>query len=223
MAGRALILQHERASIGSVPEWAEARGFAVEALLATDDWAAPDLEPFDFLVSMGSASASYDDAVPWLARELELLAAAQRTETPVLGICFGSQSLARSLGAVTKLAVREEIGWFEIETLVPGEIPAGPWLFWHEDSFEVPAGGELLATTPVGPAAFRHGRNLAVQFHPEATPAAMTNWLDAFRDELDPDISASLQAGMDAEPDAIVARAWDLYDHFLGAARVKAL
>ena len=71
MAARTLILQHEDASIGSVPEWAAARGFEVDARLATEEWSAPDLETVEFVVSMGSAAASYDDAVPWLERELD--------------------------------------------------------------------------------------------------------------------------------------------------------
>jgi GMP synthase (glutamine-hydrolysing) len=215
----ALILQHRRGSIGSVPRWAEERGFEAEVLLADEGWTPPSLEAVELVISMGSGSASYDDTVPWLARELEVLAAAIETETPILGICFGAQTLARSLGALTRPATEHEEDWLEIETLAPDLVPAGPWLFWHEDSFEVPPGAELLARTPVGPAAFRAGRNLAVQFHPEATPAQLDDWL-APSEEIDPVIAERLRRGMAAEPDDVVARAYALYDVFLELAGI---
>ncbi|HEU4599001.1 MAG TPA: type 1 glutamine amidotransferase [Solirubrobacterales bacterium] len=223
MGGRALILQHERSSIGSLPDWVAARGFEPVVLLADEEWSPPNPAAFDFLVSMGSASSSFDDEVPWLARELALLDEALEADTPILGICFGSQALARALGGVTRRAIREEIGWLEVETAAPELIPAGPWLFWHEDSFEAPPGAELLAHTEVGHAAFRADRHLALQFHPEATPAAMEEWLGDFSHELDPADVAELRRGMESEAEAIVARAWALYDRFLAISRVKAL
>ena len=216
--GRVLILQHERESIGSVPDWARERGFEIEILHADEDWATPSMGGVEFLVSMGSAAHSYDERVPWLARELEVLAAAEATATPVLGICFGSQSLAIARGGSTRPATEHEIGWLEVETPAPGLIEAGPWMFWHEDSFAVPPGAELLAWTPVGPAAYRSGRDLAIQFHPEATPAAVDGWLASFADELDPAAAARLRRGMAVEPEAAVARAYRLYDTFLDLA-----
>jgi len=215
MTGRAVILTHERASVGSVPEWATARGYEVEVLSVEDEWSLSDLDEVSFLVSMGARGASYDDSLPWLTRELDLLGRANAAELPVLGICFGSQALARALGARTQLAERTEIGWFEVETSAPELVPPGPWLFWHEDRFDVPAGAEPLARTAVGPAAFRAGRNLAVQFHPEVTPAALVEWLDLAGEELTTAEKEALHAGMRAEPEAAVARAWALYDTFL--------
>lgn len=220
MRGRALILQHARASIGSVPEWADERGFEAEILHAEEQWSPPDLQRYQFVVSMGSAAHAYDDSVRWLAREYEVLAAAEATATPVLGICFGSQSLAIARGGQTRPATELEIDWLEVETLSPDLIAPGPWLFWHEDSFELPPGAELLARTPVGPAAYRIDRNLAVQFHPEATPEAMEEWIEAFSEMLGPEAIARLQRGMAAEPEAIVARAHNLYDTFLELAEI---
>ena len=221
MAGRALILQHERASIGSVPEWASERGFEVDVLMADEDWPVPSLEEVEFVVSMGSAAHTYHE-VPWLAREYEVLAAAEAAAVPILGICFGSQSLAVAHGGTTRPAREHEVDWLEVETLAPDLIPPGPWMFWHEDSFELPPDAELLARTPVGPAAFRSGRSLAVQFHPEATLAAMESWLGAFREELDPALAERLRRGMEAEPEQIVARAYALYDTFLALAGIEA-
>ncbi len=221
MAGRALILQHARASIGSVPEWAAARGFEPEILLAEEEWSPPDVAGFEFVVSMGSAAHAYDDSVPWLAREYEILAAAEASATPVLGICFGSQSLAIARGGEVRPASEHEVDWLEVETLAPELIAPGPWLFWHEDSFALPPGAELLARTPVGPAAYRIDRSLAVQFHPEATAAAMDDWLGTYREMLEPAVIERLRRGFEAEAEPIVARAYALYDIFLELAGIR--
>jgi GMP synthase-like glutamine amidotransferase len=40
----------------------------------------------------------------------------------------------------------------------------------------VPEGAELLATSPVCPQAFRHGRRWGVQFHPEVDRRTLDAW-----------------------------------------------
>ena len=40
----------------------------------------------------------------------------------------------------------------------------------------VPDGAEVLAENRLGPQAFRIGRHVGVQFHPEATPTAIRRW-----------------------------------------------
>ena len=60
----------------------------------------------------------------------------------------------------------------------------------------------------------------AVQFHPEATPAAMENWLEAFAEELDPAVAERMRRGMEADPERSIARAYALYDSFLALAEI---
>jgi GMP synthase-like glutamine amidotransferase len=47
---------------------------------------------------------------------------------------------------------------------------------WHGDRFTLPTGATLLATSDVGPQAFRLERTLAVQFHPEVTTSIVERW-----------------------------------------------
>lgn len=217
--GRTLILQHHPAAPpGNFGDWARARGFDVEVLMAEERWDVPDLSPYAFVGSLGSAAHSYDDSVSWLARELDFLAAAHATGTPVCGICFGSQTLARSLGAETRLNDELEVGWRDIELTGPAAVPTGPWFFWHEDRFAVPAGAQLLATTPLGPALYRTGKDWGIQFHPEVGAEALEDWIEFSGGALDADTLAGMRRNLQAEPDAARIRAWALYDAFLADA-----
>lgn len=144
----------------------------------------PDPTGFDLVVVYGSRwSVDDPDAAHWVEPELDMLRAADAAGVPVLGLCFGGQLLSAAHGGGVERAPRPEVGWFEVEPVpgVPG-IERGPWLQWHFDRFAVPDGAELLATSPVGPQAFRLRRNLGLQFHPEVDRAVIAAW---FVDDLD--------------------------------------
>ena len=95
---------------------------------------------------------------------------------PVLGLCFGGQVLAHVLGGRIEAAPTPEFGWHEIETDEPDAIPAGPWLLWHYQRFTVPPGATEVARTEHATQAFRHGRHLGLQFHPESTTDIVEGW-----------------------------------------------
>ena len=214
--GRVLILQHEpTAPPGNFGDWAEARGFTVEVLMSADRWDVPDLAPYSFVGTLGSAAHAYDDGVAWLARELEFLATAHASTTPVCGICFGSQSLARSLGAETRLNDELEVGWLDLDLAVPTDLPRGPWFFWHEDRFAVPASAELLASTPLGPSLYRTEKDWGIQFHPEVGAESLEHWIRISGGELDAATLAAIRRNLQTEPEAARERAWALYDAFL--------
>jgi GMP synthase-like glutamine amidotransferase len=94
----------------------------------------------------------------------------------VLGICFGGQALSVALGGEITAADPPGCGWFEIETAEPALVPPGPWLHFNYEAFSVPDGSTRLAAGPAGPAAFRLGPHLGVQFHPEVTTAIVDRW-----------------------------------------------
>lgn len=146
-----------------------------------------DIEPrdHDLIVSLGSEFAAFDDAIPWIPREMDLFRRATDADVPILGICFGGQLLARTLGARCWRSDESEIGWLPVRTKDPELVPEGPWFQWHFDTFEPPAGSELIADSRLGPQAFVVGRSLGTQFHPEVTPEIMDEWVRVYRHELD--------------------------------------
>jgi GMP synthase-like glutamine amidotransferase len=145
--------------------------------------------------------------------EIENLRMASAAGTPLLGICFGGQALAVALGGRIEPALPLEAKWDEgIEILDPAAIPAGPWLNFHYDRFTLPTGATLLARTPTGPSAFRHGRALGVQFHPEVTAEIASGWATKYDDDrVD---AAALARGGAAAMAGARERAFDLFDHW---------
>jgi GMP synthase-like glutamine amidotransferase len=216
----ALVLEHEAdAPVGLLGDWAAQRGIALEVV--GTEGPRPDPSGRPFVVSLGSEASAYDDAVPWLAAERAVLDRAVASSIPVLGICFGGQHLARTLGATVGPASRPEVGWLEVETLSADVVPPGCWLQWHRDAFTLPPGAELLARSQICVQAFRHGPHLGVQFHPEVTPAIALGWARDYPESMaraDTNVEA-IRAGGETHAAGARVRAFALFDAFLAGAR----
>lgn len=137
----------------------------------------PDPAGYDAIVTLGARWAAYDDGLPWIAAEMEMLRRALAAGVGVLGVCFGGQLLARALGGAVTRSPDPEIGWTDVHSSRPDLVPGGPWFQWHFDRFTVPPGAEELARNPAAPQAFSHGRALGVQFHPEVDGALVQQWI----------------------------------------------
>ena len=173
---RSLILQHDAdAPAGLLGDWLRERGEVVVARMDRGE-RPPSPAGFDRVVTLGSEHAADDDAIAWQADERATLAAADAAGVPLLGVCFGAQSLACALGGGVRRAARPELGWVTVGTRAPELVPDGPWLAWHDDEVIAPPGAEVLAANDSGVQAYRCGRHTGVQFHPEVTPAIVAGW-----------------------------------------------
>lgn len=181
----ALVLQHDAdAPPGLLSEWAGARGWSLDTVrLDRGERPPAAFHDYDRLVTLGSEHAADDDRVPWQASEQRALFAASEEGVPILGICFGGQSLARALGGGVRRAARPEIGWVSIGTRVPDLIDDGPWLEWHRDEILPPPGAELLARNESGVQAWRLGPHVGLQFHPEVDETIVAAWAAAARED----------------------------------------
>jgi len=183
---RALIVQHEEPTPpGLVTEWLAERAASVDVLRVDLEDHVPDPREYDLIVSLGSEFPAFDDSVPFIGRETQLIQQAASADVPFLGLCFGGQLMARVLGGRSFRADRSEIGWLPVRTNDPELVGEGPWFQWHFDSFTLPPGARLIAETDIGPQAYVIGRSLGLQFHPEVTPEIMAAWVGAYRHELD--------------------------------------
>jgi GMP synthase-like glutamine amidotransferase len=140
----------------------------------------------DGIVSMGGPMNVYEeDKYPFLRRETILLRNAVDGNLPVLGICLGAQMIAKACGARVIKSPAKEVGWGKIsltgsaksDNLIAGLPEILDVLQWHDDMFEIPEGGALLASSEACPnQAFRHRNALALQFHLEVNEEMLKEW-----------------------------------------------
>lgn len=152
---------------------------------AVDDLGDRALAETDLLIVLGGPIGAYEDAIyPWMAGELRTVEQRLAAGRPTLGICLGSQLMARALGARVYPGHVKEIGWAPLLLSKAGRasclaaVGDAAVLHWHGDTFDLPAGATLLASTDLYPhQAFAHGDHaLALQFHLEATAPGLEPW-----------------------------------------------
>ncbi len=172
---------------GLLADLLKERGFSLHYLEAGiekiehDTLLAPDL-----VIVLGGPIGVYEEAqYPFLNGEIAAVRARLDAKKPMLGICLGAQLMAYALGAEVKPGPEKEIGWAPVELTEAGEksvlapLKDVPVLHWHGDAFGLAKGAENLARTRVCPhQAFRIGKHaLGLQFHVEANPAKIEQWL----------------------------------------------
>ena len=149
--------------------------------LEADLWKNADLA----VVLGGPIGAYQEDLYPFLADEKALVAARLASGLPLLGICLGAQLMASVLDAGVYPGTAKEIGWGQVSLTPAGlsgplaELVDAPVLHWHGDTFDLPRGCDLLASTSITPhQAFRPGPGqLGLQFHAEMDASFMETWL----------------------------------------------
>jgi GMP synthase (glutamine-hydrolysing) len=144
---------------------------------------------WDAIVAMGGPmSVNDEDEHPWLVEEKALIAEHVRAGRPFWGSCLGAQLLAAALGARVYAGPAPEVGVLPVEQTEDGSadpvmssLPASiDTLQWHGDTFDLPDGAVLLASSPAYPhQAYRVGPvAYAVQYHVEVTEAMGEEWAE---------------------------------------------
>ncbi len=155
-----------------------------------------DVSRLQAVVALGGPMNVYEeDACPFLKEDHVFIQRILEQNIPFLGICLGSQLLAKACGAKVYKAPEQEIGFYPVELTGPGQqdplfagLPERLEVFqWHGDTFDIPQGGVLLASGGscrhqafrIGPVAY------GLQFHIEITEKSIRDWSDAYFQPLD--------------------------------------
>src|SRR5258705_8809772 len=166
---------------GYLGQWLSEQRIAFEVFDTEAGHVYPErIDGYDALALLGGEMSANDDLAS-LRQAERLILQAMDGDIPVIGHCLGGQLMARALGAPIAMSPEPEIGW---QNMTVADTPkAGAWFgeereltvyHWHRESFALPRGAELLASTGACPnQAFAIGKHLAMQFHVEVDAAKL--------------------------------------------------
>ena len=187
-----LVIQNTKIEgIGLLGELLKKDGFEIKTVIAKNE-DIPDTSP-NAIIILGAPESANDD-LPHLKKELELIREAVKKNIPVLGICLGSQLIAKAFGAKVYKGPKKEIGFYndvEFENIEKSKIFSGmtsPTLVfhWHGDTFDLPENAIRLAhSKDYQNQAIKIGSAVGVQFHLEIDEPTIKLWLEKSRKELD--------------------------------------
>jgi GMP synthase-like glutamine amidotransferase len=190
---RVLVVQNfENTGLGQIGAALKEAGADIDIRMAHLGDALPQTSAgHDAIVVLGGGqNARDDDKYPYIPALLGLMRDFADTDRAVLGICLGSQLLARAYGAENLIGAAPEFGWRTVSLTDAARtdpvLAAAPESFpifqWHDDTFTLPDGAVRLAGSEVASnQAFRIGRAAyGVQFHFEADRPLVREWNRAF-------------------------------------------
>ncbi|HSD51370.1 MAG TPA: type 1 glutamine amidotransferase [Candidatus Methylomirabilis sp.] len=203
-----LVLKHvECGGLGLWEECCREASIRVEVVALRRNGTLPPPHRFQAVICLGGPMNVYEEeAYPFLKREDAFIRQVLGLGIPFLGVCLGGQLLAKAVGGIVTQNRVKEIGWHAVELDQAGQrdplftgLPERLTVFqWHGDTFSIPKGAVRLATSSSCESqAFRYGFGgiaYALQFHLEATPAMVEDWVREYAGEL-----TTLGGAVDAE------------------------
>ena len=184
-----LIVQNTRVEgSGYLGELLQNDGFDVTYVNAKYE-SLPD-EKFSLVVILGAPESANDD-LAYLIDEQQLIRNSVKDDVPVLGICLGSQLIAKTFGAHVYQGPKMEIGFYhDLKISNNSKLFSGfknPFsvFHWHGDTFDLPDGATLLASSKDYPnQAFQYKSAVGLQFHLEINEQMINLWLDRTEEKL---------------------------------------
>ncbi len=168
----------------------EQDGFKITTVLAKKE-NIPKIEPHVIII-LGAPESANDD-LTYLKDEMTLIRESVKKNIPILGICLGSQLIAKAFGAKVYPGKKKEIGFYhDIEfdntsssRLFQG-IPSPATVFhWHGDTFDLPDNALKLAhSRDYQNQSIKIGSAIGVQFHLEVDEPTIRLWLEKSKHEL---------------------------------------
>jgi GMP synthase-like glutamine amidotransferase len=184
-----LLVQNTRIEgSGYLGELLQKDGFQITSVNAKHE-KLPDKD-FSLVVILGAPESANDD-LEYLKAEQHLIKNSVEKNTPVLGICLGSQLIAKTFGAKVYGGSKKEIGFYHDlkisgdSLLFSGFKNPFTVFHWHGDTFDLPKGSIRLASSEHYPnQAFQYMSAVGLQFHLEVNEDMVNLWLDNTEEKL---------------------------------------
>ena len=184
-----LVVQNTRIeSSGYLGELLSRDGFDITSINAKHE-IIPN-KKFSLVVILGAPESANDD-LPYLRAEQQLIKNSVEKNIPVLGICLGSQLIAKTFGAKIYSGPKKEIGFYNDlkissdSTFFSGFQNPFTVFHWHGDTFDLPQGALRLASSEHYPnQAFQYKSAIGLQFHLEVNEEMVNLWLDNAQEKL---------------------------------------
>jgi GMP synthase (glutamine-hydrolysing) len=178
-------------TLGLLEQMFEHDGYHIEKVNIQDDPVPTSPLGYDAIVILGGPMAVYDN-FPYLQKEQELIRNAMKNDTPVLGVCLGSQLIAQAAGGRVYKAKKREIGWHNVyltpassNDIFRGFTDKMIRVFqWHGDTYDLPANAKILAYSDLYPQAFRIESAVGIQFHFEVDEPLIQTWMKQYSADL---------------------------------------
>lgn len=186
-----LVIQNTRTEgSGVLGDLLESDGFNIQTVIANKE-KLPKNDSSLLIVLGGPQSANDDHS--YLKDEEQLIRDFVSKEKPVMGICLGSQLIAKAFGANVYRGEKKEIGFYHdlIKDNTDSKLFSGfdnPFtvFHWHGDAFVLPKNAIRLAhSNDYANQAFQIGTAVGIQFHLEVNANMVNLWLDNSEDELE--------------------------------------
>ncbi|MCX7760447.1 MAG: gamma-glutamyl-gamma-aminobutyrate hydrolase family protein [Hydrogenothermaceae bacterium] len=194
MSRKVLAIRHVKIEhAGMIEEILHQRGYIIEYIdTANGDVVKNPLDEYSLILVLGGYMGAYEESIyPFLSYEFKIMEKALELDIPLLGICLGSQMLAKVLGSkVYKGEKGKEIGFFDVYKVSDHpyfyEFPKTLKVFqWHGDTFDLPVGAERVFTSDkYENQGFVYKRTVGLQFHIEVNQEMIQEWLEEYKDEI---------------------------------------
>ena len=184
-----LVIQNTRVEeIGYLGELLNNDGFIIHLVNAKHE-KLPE-KNYSLLVILGATESANDD-LPYLQAEQKLIKKTVDDDIPVLGICLGSQLIAKTFGGKVYRGPKKEIGFYHDlridnnSKLFSGIINPFTVFHWHGDTFDLPEKAVRLVHSENYPnQAFQIASAVGLQFHLEVNEEMVNLWLDKTQEKL---------------------------------------
>lgn len=184
-----LVVQNTRVEgSGYLGEFLSNDGFVITSVNAKHE-KLPE-KRYSLVVILGAPESANDD-LAYLQAEQKLIKKTVDDNVPLIGICLGSQLIAKTFGGKVYRGPKKEIGFYHDlvidnnSKLFSGFTNPFTVFHWHGDTFDLPEKATRLAHSTNYPnQAFQIGSAVGLQFHLEVNAEMVNLWLDKTQEKL---------------------------------------